>query len=142
MSSEQENLTAQPSAAQAAEAEAPIEVHPESTPSAEAAAPAVAPDGYEPVVAADSSETSAQGMEELIDQYSVPQQAPSEGQFAEGRVVAFSDLGVVVDIGAKSEGLIPAQEFMGPEGSPQLEPGQTVEVHLPGEKKDGYVLLS
>jgi len=144
MSSEQENLTAQPSAAQAAEAEAPIEVHPESTPSAEAeaAAPAVAPDGYELVVAADSSETSAQRMEELIDQYSVPQQTPSEGQFAEGRVVAFSDLGVAVDIGAKSEGLIPAQEFMGPEGSPQLEPGQTVEVQLTGEKKDGYILLS
>ena len=142
MSSEQENLIAQPSAAQAAEADTPAAVHPETTPSAGAAAPAGVTDGVEPGVATDSSETSAQAMEELIDQYSVPQQAPSEGQFAEGRVVAFSDLGVVVDIGAKSEGLIPAQEFMGSEGSAPLQPGQTVEVQLTGEEKDGYILLS
>jgi len=111
MLSEQENPIAQPSAAQAAEAETPAAVLPETTPFAEAAAPAGVTDSAEPVAATDSSETSAQAMEELIDQYSVPQQAPSEGQFAEGRVVAFSDLGVVVDIGAKSEGLIPSSVF-------------------------------
>ena len=142
MSSEQENQIPQPSAAQAAEAETPTDIHPESTLSAEAAAQARVTDGSEPVIATDSSETSVQGMEELMDQYSVPQQVPSEGQFTEGRVVAFSDLGVVVDIGAKSEGLIPAQEFMGSDGVAPLQPGQTVEVQLTGEKKDGYILLS
>ena len=142
MSSEQENPIVQPSAAHAAEAETPTEVLSEPTPSTVAPPPAAPEEGAEPAATADSSETSAQGMEELMDQYSVPQQAPSEGQFTEGRVLAFSDLGVVVDIGAKSEGLIPAQEFMGPEASAQLQPGQTVDVQLTGEEKDGYILLS
>ena len=142
MSSEQENPIAQPSAAEAAEAAPPTEPLSESTLSTQDEVQVVAGEEADPVTVPDSAETSAQGMEELIDQYSVPQQAASEGQFTEGRVVAFSDLGVVVDIGSKSEGLIPAQEFMGPEGSAQLQPGQAVEVQLTGEVKDGYVLLS
>ena len=143
MSSEQENPITQPSVAQATEAEAPIVVEsPKTTSSAQEAAQVKVGDESESPLVADASETSPQAMEELIEQYSVSQQAPSEGQFSEGRVVAFSDLGVVVDIGAKSEGLIPAQEFMGPDASAQLQPGQTVEIQLTGEEKDGYILLS
>jgi ribosomal protein S1 len=47
-------------------------------------------------------------MDQLIEQYSAPPPTPAEGEMAEGRVIAVTELGVVVDIGAKSEGLIPA----------------------------------
>ena len=47
-----------------------------------------------------------------MDQYGAPDQAPAEGKIIEGRVVAISDTGVVVDIGGKTEGIIPAQEFL------------------------------
>src|SRR2546426_5317892 len=78
----------------------------------------------------------------LIDQYAVPQTASPDGELIEGQVVAITDLGVVVDLGAKNEGLIPAQEFVGSEGGIRLLPGQTVEVQRLDERKEGYVLLS
>src|SRR3989442_5247212 len=80
--------------------------------------------------------------DQLIDQYAVPQTASPDGELIEGQVVAITDLGVVVDLGAKNEGLIPAQEFVGSEGGIRLLPGQTVEVQRLDERKEGYVLLS
>ncbi len=80
--------------------------------------------------------------DQLIDQYAVPQPASTDSELIEGQVVAITDLGVVVDLGAKNEGLIPAQEFVGSEGGIRLVPGQTVEVQRLDERKEGYVLLS
>lgn len=77
-----------------------------------------------------------------MDQYAAPQQAPTEGEIVEGRVIAVAALGVVVDIGGKSEGLIPAQEFVEVSDPSKLLPGQTIEVQLTGEHKEGYVVLS
>ena len=71
-----------------------------------------------------------------------PPQAPTEGEIVTGRIVAISDLGVVVDIGGKSEGLIPSNEFLESSGPSPFASGQTIEAQLTGEHKDGYVLLS
>ena len=46
-----------------------------------------------------------------MEQYAAPHQAPAEGEIESGQVVAITDLGVVVNLGGKTEGLIPAQEF-------------------------------
>src|SRR5579884_1635388 len=67
--------------------------------------------------AAAEAEAEAQAMRELLEQYGTLAEAAPEGEFVEGRVVAFTDLGVVVDIGGKAEALIPAQEFTALEGS-------------------------
>jgi small subunit ribosomal protein S1 len=57
-------------------------------------------------------------------------------------VLAVTDAGVVVDVGGKFEGLVPAQEFLD-SGTPiEFGPGQTIEVERLHEQKDGYVLLS
>ena len=88
----------------------------------------------------ESAETPEQ-MDQLIEQYAVPQQASAEGETIEGRVIAVIELGVVVDFGAKSEGLVPAQEFVGIGGIPFV-PGQAIEVERLHEEKDGYALLS
>jgi len=99
-------------------------------------------------------EISAEAMSQLIEQYPTPGEKPAksknpqpkkkvENEVVEGKVVTLNDLGVVVDIGGKKEGLIPASEFAEDALTvPPLSPGQTVEVEKLGEEKDGYALLS
>ena len=81
-------------------------------------------------------------MEQLMEQYAVPHQAPAEGEIESGQVVAITDLGVVVNLGGKTEGLIPAQEFAELDGPFPLQVGQPVEVQHTGDRKEGMVLLS
>ena len=57
-------------------------------------------------------------------------------------MIAVTNLGVVVDFGRKSEGLVPAEEFIEAEQAIQFGPGQTIEVQITGEHKDGYAILS
>ena len=80
-------------------------------------------------------------MEQLIDQYAVPQPVPTGGEIFDGRVIAVTDLGVVVDVGAKFEGLVPAQEFLDT-GGIHFQSGDSIAVERLPEHKDGYVLLS
>jgi small subunit ribosomal protein S1 len=115
------------------------------------AEPVAAPDGPAAVEHSDMSAVAESGeastestaeMEQLMEQYAAPHQAPSEGEIESGQVVAVIELGVVVDLGGKTEGLIPAQEFAELDGPFPLQPGQPVEVQRTGDRKDGYVLLS
>ena len=110
-----------------------------------------APDGAAAVEHSDMSAVAESGepstestaeMEQLMEQYAAPHQAPAEGEIESGQVVAVTDLGVVVNLGGKTEGLIPAQEFAELDGPFPLQPGQPVEVQRTGDRKDGYVLLS
>src|ERR1700692_183292 len=81
-------------------------------------------------------------MEQLMEQYAAPHQAPAEGEIESGQVVAITDLGVVVNLGGKTEGLIPAQEFAELDGPFPLVVGQPVEIQRTGDRKEGMVLLS
>jgi small subunit ribosomal protein S1 len=88
-----------------------------------------------------STESNAE-MEQLMEQYAAPHQAPAEGEIESGQVVAITDLGVVVNLGGKTEGLIPAQEFAELDGPFPLQVGQPVETQRTGDRKEGMVLLS
>ena len=95
-------------------------------------------------VGAESSESAetTQTMDQLMEQFAVPEPAVAEGEIFDGHVLAVTDAGVIVDVGGKFEGLVPAQEFVD-SGSPiQFGPGQTIEVERLHAQKDGYVLLS
>ncbi len=81
-------------------------------------------------------------MEKLIEQYATPEPTPAEGEIFDGRVVAVTDAGVIVDVGGKFEGLVPAQEFLDAGTTNPFGAGQTIEVERLHEHKDGYVLLS
>jgi small subunit ribosomal protein S1 len=118
-------------------------------------APVAAPDGIAAVehtnisemveTSTDSGEPSTESsaeMEKLMEQYAVPHQAPAEGEIESGQVVAITDLGVVVNLGGKTEGLIPAQEFAELDGPFPLVVGEPVEIQRTGERKEGMVLLS
>jgi small subunit ribosomal protein S1 len=107
----------------------------ESAGAAESAEPT---DSAEPTEAGETTET----MDQLLDQFAVPEPSVAEGEIFDGRVLAVTDAGVVVDVGGKFEGLVPAQEFVD-SGSPiQFGQGQTIEVERLHEQRDGYVLLS
>jgi small subunit ribosomal protein S1 len=94
-----------------------------------------------PIEASKDGAATEAPMEQLIEQYGAAPPAAPEGEIFEGRVIAISELGVVVDVGAKFEGLVPAQEFLDTGGISFL-PGDLIEVERLHETKEGYVLLS
>ncbi len=62
----------------------------------------------------------------------------------QGHVLSVSDKEVIVDIGRKSEGLVPASQFPFMDGKPAVHQGDTIEVMFDrtGEPVEGYILLS
>src|SRR5260370_40763027 len=68
--------------------------------------------------------------------------APSEDNVFKGSVIKITPTHVVVDIGFKSEGLVPIAEVTRADGSIKFQPGDDIEVMVPrGQKEDGSVLL-
>jgi small subunit ribosomal protein S1 len=68
---------------------------------------------------------------------------PREGELVTGTIVKVTNDSVVVDIGCKSEGLVPLREFVGPDEKHTLEIGQELTVLLERwEDEMGYVVLS
>ena len=67
----------------------------------------------------------------------------AEGEVIKGTVLKVSDSEVIVDVGYKSEGLIPLSEFYDENGDPMVQPGDTVDVLLERtEDRDGHIVLS
>jgi small subunit ribosomal protein S1 len=91
--------------------------------------------------AAAEEAAGAEEMSKLIDQYSEPQEAAAQNEIIEVKVVAYTEHGVVVDLGGKTEGLIPAAEFTETE-IPRPDPNATIEVQRTGEHKDSFVIVS
>jgi len=91
--------------------------------------------------AAAEEAASSEEMNKLFDQYDEQHEAPANNEIIDVKVVAYTEHGVVVDIGQKTEGLIPAAEFSETE-IPRPDPNATIEVQRTGEKKDGYVIVS
>ena len=96
----------------------------------------------DPEAAAAAEEAaSSEEMSKLIEQYGEQQEAASQNEIIEVKVVAYTEHGVVVDLGGKTEGLIPAAEFTETE-IPRPDPNATIEVQRTGEHKDGYTIVS
>jgi small subunit ribosomal protein S1 len=90
---------------------------------------------------ADDEAAGSEEMSKLMEQYGEPQEAASQNEIINVKVVAYTEQGVVVDLGQKSEGLIPAAEFSETE-IPRPEPNAIIEVQRTGETKEGYVIVS
>ena len=91
--------------------------------------------------AAAEEAAGAEEMSKLIEQYGEPQEAAAQNEIIEVKVVAYTEQGVVVDLGGKTEGLIPASEFTDTE-VPRPDPNATIEVQRTGEHKDSFVIVS
>jgi small subunit ribosomal protein S1 len=60
-----------------------------------------------------------------------------------GTVLKLTPTHVVVDIGAKSEGMLPIAEVLGFDGNPRFQPGDPIDVmREKGEIEEGYISLS
>ena len=79
----------------------------------------------------------------LLAAYEGRTQRFSEGEVVKGRIIAISGGGVVVDVGFKSEGIIPLEQFLDDRGRHSLKMGDVVDVFLEQtEDASGYVVLS
>jgi len=125
----------------AAPAEAPQEpAKAAEAPVAAEAHAAAAPADAEATAAAEEAAGSEE-MSKLMEQYDEQHEAASQNEIIEVKVVAYTEHGVVVDLGGKTEGLIPAAEFSETD-IPRPEPNATIEVQRTGEHKDGFTILS
>jgi len=67
----------------------------------------------------------------------------AEGEVVKGTVLKVTENEVVVDVGFKSEGMIPLDEFIDENGQVAVQAGDTVDVLLERtEDRDGHVVLS
>ena len=128
-------------------ASAPVTQQAESAngvPATPAPAPALeaasAPADAEAVAAAEEAAGSEE-MSKLMQEFDEKQEAAASHEVVEVKVVAYTEHGVVVDLGGKTEGLIPAAEFAETE-IPRPDANATIEVQRSGEHKDGYEIVS
>jgi small subunit ribosomal protein S1 len=85
----------------------------------------------------------AEEYERLLDMYDVSFKNFAEGEVVRGVVLHVSDSEVIVDVGYKSEGMIPVEEFRDENGQLNIKAGDIVDVLLEKtEDKEGYVVLS
>lgn len=81
--------------------------------------------------------------QEFLALYDESMRNLTEGEIVRGKVVAITANEVIVDVGYKSEGLIPIEEFRGVDGEVHVQVGTDVEVLLEkAEDQEGHVLLS
>jgi small subunit ribosomal protein S1 len=70
-------------------------------------------------------------------------EAAREDNVIKGTVLKITATHVVVDIGAKSEGMLPVAEVMDHAGNPRFRPGDEIDVMRDkGETEEGYINLS
>jgi small subunit ribosomal protein S1 len=72
-----------------------------------------------------------------------PEAASGEDHVLKGTVLKITPTHVVVDIGAKSEGMVPIAEVLDHEGKPKVQAGDAIDVMVEkGETEEGYTNLS
>jgi small subunit ribosomal protein S1 len=79
-------------------------------------------------------------LEELIDKEQAPAAKPSAPGLKRGKVIAIQGDDIFVDMGGKSQGILPAIQF---ENDPLPNVGDTVEVEIEGyQPGEGFLILS
>ncbi len=86
---------------------------------------------------------SSEDYEHLLDKYQFSTKEITQGKILKGKVIKVTASHVLVDIGFKSEGMIPAEEFSSEKELKELRPGSEVEAILERtDLKEGYLVLS
>ncbi|HEX2625744.1 MAG TPA: S1 RNA-binding domain-containing protein, partial [Candidatus Limnocylindrales bacterium] len=138
-----------PTAMDAAEmADAPAAEEPEEAPEEASAAEETAPAAEAPAAPAKPAKPTGPEpttMEELLAEQDADIKSFKHGDVVEGSVVRIDKDEILVDIGAKSEGVVSNRELFGrnTETQPTLNVGDTVLVYvLQPESPEGHVVLS
>jgi len=71
------------------------------------------------------------------------EESVGEDRVIKGTVLKLTSTHVVVDVGAKSEGMLPLAEVLDHEGKPKVKPGDEIDVmREKGHTEEGYINLS
>jgi small subunit ribosomal protein S1 len=114
------------------------------TPVATAASQAASTsDAPHPAPAGDDKHASEDFASALENFTTETEEALGEDRVIKGTVLKLTATHVVVDIGTKSEGMLPLSEVLDHEGKPKVKPGDEIEVmREKGQTEEGYVNLS
>jgi small subunit ribosomal protein S1 len=86
---------------------------------------------------------TSEDYEHLLDRYEYSTKEITMGKVLKGRVIKRTPTHVLVDVGFKTEGLIPNEDFTDPRALEALQPGDEVETMLEKtDLRDGYLVLS
>ncbi len=79
----------------------------------------------------------------LLQAYNYSFKNLEEGEVITGTIIKVTESNVIIDVGFKSEGLIPIEEFRDEKGAIAVQPGDKVDVLLENtEDRNGYMILS
>lgn len=97
----------------------------------------------DPVTEKKETEITPGQYDKLLQEYDTKFRSLAEGEIIFGRVIKVTNNEVIVDVGHKSEGLIPIHEFTGSDGKVHVKPGDQIAVLLESdENHEGYLILS
>jgi small subunit ribosomal protein S1 len=89
------------------------------------------------------SEVDPQEYARLLDLYDNSFRNIAEGEVVKGTVLKVTESEIIVDVGYKSEGIIPVDEFLDEVGQVTVQPGDVVDVLLERtEDREGHIVLS
>jgi small subunit ribosomal protein S1 len=89
------------------------------------------------------SDLETAGMDELLRMYDEKMAEIAEGDIVKGRILKVTSTEAIVDIGFKSEGMIPIAEVTSYSGEIKVKPGDEIDVFIERlESNTGHVLLS
>lgn len=117
---------------------------PETVETSSAEAPTSAPDTPSLALAETPVPTGTDDFAAALENFTTEtEESVGEDHVIKGTVVKLTPTHVVVDIGAKSEGMLPIAEVLDHEGQPKFKPGDEIDVmREKGETEEGYVNLS
>jgi len=80
---------------------------------------------------------------DLLEKYQFNTKELSPGKLLKGKVIKITSAHVLIDVGFKSEGIIPIEDFLDHQDPKTLQPGDEVEAVLEkGNLREGYLILS
>lgn len=86
---------------------------------------------------------SSKEYENLLDQYQFNAKEIVPGKIIKGKVLKVTSSHVLVDVGFKSEGIIPREDFTDDQKISEIRSGDTVEAVVErSDSKEGYLILS
>ncbi len=86
---------------------------------------------------------SMEDYEQLLEKYQFSSKEVATGKIVKGRVIKVTPEHIMVDIGLKSEGMIPLQDFTESADPTLPQPGDAIEAVLErNDRKEGYFILS
>ena len=78
----------------------------------------------------------------ILSEFEQQHHGQGQGQTVQGTVVSISPESVFVDIGRKMDGILPVEQFRGPNGELQIHAGDLMVVSITGVDSEGLYTLS